>query len=100
MLAVYSENYLASVAYLAGNGATTVMKDGHTASDYLTGFGARLGMTAGQFAAYIVGETRRVGPTAYEVEDESLRLGYGVIPAETSIDELLDLPNQYGRYCQ
>lgn len=96
--AVYAENYDAAQAYKSGAGASKIMKDGQTAANYLTGFGKELGMSAGQFADYIIAENRRVGPTAYQVEQEYLRLAYGVIPAETSIDRLLAYPDDYRRF--
>lgn len=99
VLAVYSENYTAAVACLAGACDSTTMKDGRTASQYLAGFGARLGMTINQFAAYIVAENRKVGPVAYQIEDEYLRLAYSVIPAETSVARLLAYPADYRRFC-
>lgn len=97
--AVYDENYQASVAYVEGKGDLTEMRNGMTATQYLTGFGARLGMTAAQFAAYIIAENKRIGPTAYQVEDEYLRLAYGVIPNETSVAKLLAYPTDYRRFC-
>ena len=97
VLAVYDENYRAAQAYQAGAGDTTIMKDGRTATAYLAGFGARLGMTAGQFAAYIVSENQRVAPTA--IEDEYLRLVYGLIPTLQDVDILLGLPDSFRRFC-
>lgn len=97
--AIYDENYQASVAFTAGTGSTTLMRNGMTATAYLTGFGARLGMTAAQFAAYIIAENKRVGPTAYQVEDEYLRLAYGVIPVETSVTKLLGYAAAYRTFC-
>lgn len=97
--AVYDENYQASVAFEAGQGDLTEMRNGMTATQYLSGFGARLGMTAAQFAAYIVAENKRVGPTAYQVEDEYLRLAYGVIPNETSVTKLLGYAAAYRAFC-
>lgn len=100
VLAVYSENYAAATAYKAGNGSM-LMKDGQTATAYLTGMGSQMtpALTVDQFATYIIGENRRVGPTAYDVEQQYLWFAYTVIPGEASIAELLDLPNQYRRYC-
>lgn len=97
--AIYDENYQAAIAYDAGEGDVTVMRNNMTATDYLAGFGARLGMTAGQFAAYIISENHRVGPTNYQVEDEYLRLVYTVIPAEVSVERLLAYPADYRRFC-
>jgi hypothetical protein len=99
VLAVYSENYAAAVACLAGSCDSTIMKNGLTASQYLGGFGTRLGMTVNQFATYIVAENRKVGPAAYQIEDEYLRLAYSVIPAETSVSRLLAYPIDYRRFC-
>lgn len=97
--AIYEENYQAAVAVDAGAGDITEMKDGKTATQYMSGFGARLGMTAAQFAAYIIAENKRVGPTLYLVENEYLRLAYSVIPAETSVAKLLTYPDDYRRFC-
>lgn len=97
--AVYEENYQAAVAVDAGEGDRVEMKNGKTASQYLAGFGARLGMSAPQFAAYVIAENKRVGPTLYQVEDEYLRLAYGIIPAETSVARLLAYPDTYRRFC-
>lgn len=97
--AVYDENYQASIAYEAGDGDITYMRSGQTATQYLAGFGARLGMTAAQFAAYIIAENHRVGPTQYSIEDEYLRLAYGTIPAETNVSRLLAYPADYRRFC-
>lgn len=97
--AVYDENYQAAIAYDAGDGDITLMRGGQTATQYLAGFGARLGMTAAQFAAYIINENKKVGPTQYHIEDEYLRLTYGVIPAETSVARLLSYPNGYRGFC-
>lgn len=97
--AVYAENYAAATAYKSGQGASTIMKDGQTAANYLTGFGAQLGMSAGQFADYIIAENRRVGPTAYQVEQEYLRLAYTAIPQDSDIDRLLAYPDEYRRFC-
>lgn len=95
--AIYDENYQASVYFQEGQ-PNIVMKNGMTAQDYLAGFGAKLGMTAAQFAAYIVTENVRVGPTAYQIEQEYLRLCYGVIPRETSVANLLGYPDSYKRF--
>ncbi len=99
VLVVYEENYAAAKAYKDGFGASTIMKGGQTAAVYLSGFGAQLGMSAGQFADYVITENHRVGPTVYDIEQQYLWFAYTEIPAETLIDNLLDLPNQYRRYC-
>lgn len=101
VLAVYSENYAAATAYKAGNGATTVMKDGQSATAYLTGMGSQMTppLTVDQFASYIISENRRVGPTAYDVEQQYLWFAYTVVTGEQSVSELRSLPEQYRRYC-
>lgn len=97
--AIYDENYQAAVAVDAAEGDITIMRNGKTATAYLAGFGARLGMTAAQFAAYVLAENKRVGPPLYQIEDEYLRLDYGVIPMETSVSKLLAYPDSYRRFC-
>lgn len=76
ILAIYNANYEASVDLLNGS-PNMQTKNGMTAEEYLSGFGARLNMTATQFAEYIIAENLRVGPTAYEVEKRYLALAYG-----------------------
>ncbi len=95
VLAIYDANYAAAKAVLDGAGDTTLAKDGRTATAYLTEFGGLLGMTAPQFATWIVAENERIGRLAVRVEDEYLRLTYSVIPAETSVSVLLSLPAQF-----
>jgi len=97
--AVYEENYQAAIAIDAGEGDITFMKDGKTATAYMTGFGQKLGMNAVQFAAYIISENHRVGPSLYQIEQEYLRLAYGAVPAETSVSRLLAYPDDYRRFC-
>jgi hypothetical protein len=75
ILAIYMANYEASVNLLEGNGSYTI-KNGMTSEVYLTGFGANLGMSAIQFANYIVSENHRVGPSAYAIEKRYLALCY------------------------
>jgi len=101
VLAVYQENYSAAATYKQPGGPLTIVKDGKTAEQYLSGLGSQMTppMTADQFADYILGENRRVGTTAYQVEQQYLWFVYTVIPTELYVDELLDLPNQYRRYC-
>lgn len=99
VLAIYDENYRAARAVMDGQGATTYTKDGRTATDYLTEFGARLGMAAGAYAAWLVSQNQQIGVVAGRVEDEYLRLAYGAIPAESSVARLLAYPDEYRRYC-
>lgn len=76
VLAIYNTNYEAAVDFLNGN-PDNPLKNGMTPVEYLTGFGARLGMSATQFANYIVAENLRVGPTVYDIEHRYLALAYG-----------------------
>lgn len=80
VLAVYDENYKAAVAVIEGRGAE-VMKDGSSALAFLSRFGEKFGMTAEQFAGYIIGENRRVNPTTVAIEERYLALCYGGDPA-------------------
>lgn len=90
VLAVYTENYDAAQAVLGGKGEM-VMRDGSTATEYMGRLGARLGMNAEQFAAYIVGENRRVTPTSVQIEERYLALCYGGHP-EVGILPIPQLP--------
>lgn len=83
---IYSENYFASVEFQAGR-TGTLMADGSTASAYLGLLGSRVGMTATQFAAYIIGEnsgTVGMAIKGREIEDEYMRLVYTAMPAMTA----------------
>lgn len=95
VLGMYDANYAAAQAVIAGTGTTTLAKDGRTATVYLTAFGARLGMTAPVFANWIIAENQRVGTAASRVEDEYLRITYGVIPATSDVATILALPAQF-----
>lgn len=82
---VYAENYYAATEFQAGR-VTALMVNGAQVQSYLTALGARLGMTATQFAEYIINENRgTVGLAikASEIEDEYLRLAYTAMPAMT-----------------
>lgn len=106
VLAVYNENYTAAQKVLSNEGSYT-LKCGYTAIDYMTGFGARLNMTAAQFADYIIAENERVGPTAYDVERRYLALAYGgdaalgiyPISALQSKDAIDTALTAYANYC-
>jgi hypothetical protein len=106
VLAVYNTNYEAATNFLAGNGSLLV-KNGMTSIDYLSGFGANLGMTATQFANYIVSENYRVGPTAYSIEKRYLALTYagdlseGVYPVSilTTVDAVVAAVDAYRIFC-
>ncbi len=99
VIAVYEQNYQAAQAVLAGAGDTTITKNGQTASAYLAGMGANLGMSAQQFATWLISENQRVGAAASRVENEYLRLTYAVIPTDTSVADLLGLADVFKRFC-
>lgn len=96
---VYSENYSAAAAVVNGNGDMVLMKNGMTATAYCEGLGAQIGMTALQFANYVIQEANSMAPDAYRVEQEYLRLVYNVVPNSTSVSELLALPAAYVAFC-
>jgi|GEM_PF-3925198 len=100
VFAVYDENYRAAYAVTHNNGSLE-MKNQITAEQYCAGMGSELTppLTAAQFADYILNENYRVGDPGYMDERQYLWFTRTVIPAEQSVDELLDLPNQYRRYC-
>lgn len=98
VLAVYDENYRASQAYKAGAGATTIMRNGMTAEAYLAGMSAQMGMTPAAFADYILAENLKTA-SAYQVEQEYLRLAYSVIPASADIAAILAAPAAFRAFC-
>lgn len=96
---VYSENYAAAMAVVSGAGDQVIMKNYMNATDYCAGLGAQIGMTALEFANYVIQEASSMAPAAYRVEQEYLRLVYNVIPNSRSISELLALPAAYVVFC-
>ena len=104
--AIYDTNYAAARHIVDGTG-TTVMKNGMTAIDYMSGFGRNFNMTAEQFANYIINENLRVGPTAYEIEKRYLALTYagdipnGIYPinAMTDINAIKQAAIDYRIFC-
>lgn len=99
VMAVWEQNYQASVARLNGLQDVTLMKNGMTAEEYLTGLGAQIGMTSLQFAQYVINESVNLAPKAYEVEQEYLRLKYQLIPNTQSVLQLLTIPIDYQIFC-
>lgn len=75
ILTIYETNYSAAENFLAGN-PSAILHSGMTAEAHLTGFGANLGMTALQFANYVIAENHRVAPDMYAVERRYLALTY------------------------
>lgn len=106
ILAVYNTNYDASVDFLNGE-PNAEIKIGVSCEEYLAEFGARLGMTAAQFANYIIAENIRMGPTLFQVESRYLALTYGgdaengIIPINsmTSIAAIEAAVIAYADYC-
>ena len=96
---VYRENYTASAALVSGQGDATIMRNGMTATQYLTGLGSQIGMTALQFAQYIITENVNLAPAAYRVEQEYMRLTYNAVPNATTVLELLAIPANYQIFC-
>lgn len=77
---VYAENLRAAQALTSGGGATTIMRDGSTAEAYLGAMAAGMGITAAQFAAYVLAENTAAAVKAREIEAEYVRLAYTFIP--------------------
>lgn len=106
VLAIYQANYNAAVSFLAGD-TTEVTPNGMNVTDYLAGFGARLGMTATQFANYIISSNQTVGQTAYNVESRYLALTYGgdsahgIIPVNymTTVSQIQTAVEAFESYC-
>lgn len=96
---VYNENLTAAKAYLGGQGATTTMRDGTTATAYCTAKGSKMGYTADQFANYIVSENQRVALLASAVEEEYLRVAYAWLPAQTDPAVIAAAVTDYQTYC-
>lgn len=100
---VYDVNYEAAIAYDAGN-TTLVLRNGKTSGTHCTEFGTLLGMTAAQFAAYIIAENRQTTPTKrcavlmHEIEGEYLRLYCSAIAAMTDADAIA-APAAYQAFC-
>lgn len=99
VMAVWEQNYQAAVARLNGLQEVTLMKNGMTAEEYLSGLGAQIGMDSLQFAQYVINESINLAPKAYEIEQEYLRLKYQAIPNTTSVLELLTIPIDYQTFC-
>jgi hypothetical protein len=99
VMAVWEQNYQAAVARLNGLQDATLMKNGMTAEEYLTGLGAQIGMNSLQFAQYVINESINLAPKAYEIEQEYLRLKYQVIPNTQSVFQLMTIPIDYQTFC-
>jgi hypothetical protein len=71
---VYVLNYQA--ATLGSDDTTTILRNGKTPAAHLGDFGVHIGMTAAQFAAYVLSENLLAGQKMTEIEAEYLRLYY------------------------
>lgn len=100
---VYDVNYEAAVAHDAGN-TTLLLRNGKTSGEHCTELGTLLGMTAAQFATYIIAENRQVTPTKrcavlmHEIEVEYLRLYYSAVAAMTDLNAIA-APAAYQTFC-
>lgn len=103
VLAVYDVNYEAALAYKE-NRLSTILRSGKTVEEHCSQFGSRMGMTASQYADYIISENRQILPNKKagvlmaEIEDEYLRLYYSLI--DISLDsELETIINNFKNFC-
>ena len=87
---VYVLNYQA--ATLGVEDTTTILRNGKAPATHLGDFGVNIGMTAAQFAAYVLSENLLAGQRMTEIEAEYLRLYYDGPLA------VLDVDN-YKAYC-
>ena len=96
---VYDINYDAAVLGASDN--TTILRNGKTPYQHLYDFGLEIGMTAEQFATYIIDENRVTTAVAVkmtEIEKEYLRLYYSVV--DTALQsELPALVSGFQSYC-
>ena len=89
----------AAKAHLGGQGTTTAMRDGTTATVYCTAKGSKMSYTTDQFANYIVSENKRVALLASQVEEEYLRVAYTYLPAQTDPAIIVAAVTNYQAYC-
>lgn len=95
---VYSENLKAAQALLAAQGGT-LMRDGSTAQAYLESMAAGMGITATQFAQYVVTENTAAAVKAREIEAEYVRLAYSYIPGCT-FEQVQTVAAEFAEYCK
>ena len=96
---IYAENLKAAQADAAGAGATTIMRDDTTAETYLGAMAAGMGISAAQFAAYVLAENTAAAIKAREIEAEYVRLAYTFIPACT-FEQVQTVADGYRDFCQ
>lgn len=99
---VYLDNINAARKFT--NGDTSLESTGLTPEQYLTGLGSEIGMTATQFAAYIISENARLAapnqtpPSVYDVELNYLKSSTQITMATTS-DQVISVVNTYQTLC-
>lgn len=102
VLAVYDLNYEA--ATLGALDTVTVLRNGKTPAQHLGDYGSQIGMTASQFADYIIAENRGTTPNAAaavkmsEIEKEYLRLYYTYYQTATT-EEMEQAIADYQTFC-
>jgi len=90
--AVYDENLLAAQRFTATD--VTPMRGGQTPEQYLLAMGSKLGMTAPQFAAYVITENSLAARKAAAVEAVYLAFAYGRLVAST-FESIQTLDSEY-----
>ena len=94
----YAENLAAATAYKAGTGDTTLMRDGSTATAYLTAIAVGMGYTVEAFTDYVIAENSASAAKAREIEAEYVRLVYTDIPA-CSFERVQTVVSDYSAFC-
>lgn len=97
--AVYDENVRAVNAYQAGEGDAVTMRDGTTATAYLTRMAQAMNVPVGSFVGYIIAENQAAATKAREIEVEYLRLVYVFIPA-CNFNQVKVVAKEFSDYCQ
>jgi hypothetical protein len=95
--AVYDQNLTAAKAFKASDIAFRT-RDGRTAEDYLVTVGAATGMSAAQFADFIIAENTLGAQRCVEVESEYIRVGYEVI-ANATFESIQTVVSDYTAFC-
>jgi len=96
--AAYDENIKAAHATKAGAGGTTIMRDNSTAEAYLAKMASGMGITADQFADYVIAENAASAAKASEIEVEYVRLAYSFIP-QCTFEEVKTVNSEYVAFC-
>lgn len=99
---IYAANVSAAIRFQ--NNDTTILPTGQTPEVYLGTLGVELGMTAAQFAAYIISENLRLGaegqtpPSACDVECHYLRASVAAQAAAT-VEAVQTIVDDYISFC-